>query len=54
MIKILLTASILVLAPMMASAQCNWYDGSQEAAISCVEGTAWDATTMTCVAVATG
>ncbi|MEJ6388999.1 adenylosuccinate lyase [Gymnodinialimonas ulvae] len=51
-IKTLFAASVLVLAPMMASAECSWDYGAQEAAISCAEGTTWDATAMTCVAVA--
>ncbi|MEX3014957.1 adenylosuccinate lyase [Gymnodinialimonas hymeniacidonis] len=51
-IKTLLTASVLMLVPMMAQAQCMWDHGSQEAAISCADGTTWDAASMTCVAVA--
>jgi hypothetical protein len=51
-IKTLLAASVLVLTPMMASAQCSAFHGAQEAAISCAEGMTWDATSMTCVAVA--
>ena len=52
-IKTLLAAAALVALPLMANAQCMWGDhGSQEAAISCAEGTTWDAAAMTCVAVA--
>ncbi len=51
-IKTLLTAAVLVATPLMANAQCMWDYGTQEAAISCAEGTTWDATSMTCVAVA--
>ena len=51
-IKTLLTAAVLLATPMMASAQCMWGEhGTQEAAISCAEGTSWDAASMTCVAV---
>ncbi len=51
-LKTILTASVLMLVPVMAQAQCNWDYGTQEAAISCADGTMWDATAMACVAVA--
>ncbi len=44
--KTLLAASILLVVPALAQAQCY---GSEEAAISCAEGTTWDAAQMTCV-----
>ena len=50
-IKTLLAASVLLMAPMMAHAQCSWSHGAEEAAISCADGTTWDADAMTCVAV---
>ncbi|WP_224815213.1 adenylosuccinate lyase [Hasllibacter sp. MH4015] len=52
-IKTVLTALVLISAPALASAQCMWGEHStQEAAISCAEGTIWDATAMACVATA--
>jgi hypothetical protein len=49
-IKTLLAASVLLVLPAIAQAQCNY--GSSEAAISCADGMMWDATAMACVAVA--
>ncbi len=49
-IKTLLAASVLLVMPAIAQAQCSY--GATEAAISCSDGMTWDATSMTCVAVA--
>lgn len=46
----LLTTAILLAFPGVAAAQCY---GSEEASMSCAEGTTWDATSQTCVATAT-
>ncbi len=51
-IKALLTASVLLLVPLAAQAQCIHDYGTQEAAISCAEGMTWDADASACVAVA--
>ena len=51
-IKTLLTASILMLMPLAAQAQCFHSFGTEEAAISCAEGTTYDADTRACVATA--
>ena len=51
-IKTLLAAFVLISAPALVQAQCAWGEhGTQEAAISCADGTTWDAATMACVAV---
>lgn len=50
-IKTLLAAVVLVAAPAVAQAQCAWGGhATQEAAISCADGMAWDADAMSCVA----
>ncbi len=51
-IKTLLTASVLMLVPLAAQAQCFHSFGTEEAAISCAEGMTYDADAMACVAVA--
>ncbi len=51
-IKTLLAAIVLVAAPGLASAQCNWGTADQ-VTMSCSEGMTWDSATQTCVPVAT-
>ena len=47
-IKTLLAALVIVGAPTLAAAECNW--GQHETtAMSCAEGTVWDVETETCV-----
>ncbi|MBF9041721.1 hypothetical protein HKCCE4037_00135 [Rhodobacterales bacterium HKCCE4037] len=48
-LKTLLAASVLVLVPMIAQAQCE----SSRLNVSCAEGTTYDTETMTCVAAPT-
>lgn len=48
-IKTLLAASVLLVLPAIAQAQCS---SGAEASITCAEGMTWDATSMTCVATA--
>ena len=53
-LKTLLTTAALALAPAFAAAQgCNSYDHGSDQAMSCVDGTQWDAASGTCVAVST-
>ncbi|GAB5445690.1 hypothetical protein [Gymnodinialimonas sp.] len=52
-IKTLLAASILLVVPAIAQAQCSWHMPAAEAQISCAGGMTWDAEAMTCVATAT-
>jgi len=44
--KTLLTATVLTVAPAITFAQCS---SKQHQAMSCGEGTVYDAATMTCV-----
>jgi len=48
--KILIVAVAMVAAPSMTFAMCS-YGKHREAAISCAEGTVYDADTQTCVTV---
>jgi len=52
-IKALLATLVIVAAPSLAAAECSW--GKQETtAMSCAQGTAWDAASQSCVPVASG
>ncbi|MBY4892513.1 hypothetical protein KUL25_07025 [Rhodobacteraceae bacterium N5(2021)] len=51
-IKTLLAASVLLVVPAIAQAQCSWGASSTEAQISCAGGMTWDAEAMACVATA--
>ncbi|MDJ0824384.1 MAG: chitin-binding domain-containing protein [Rhodobacter sp.] len=52
-IKTALFAALLAAAPSLAFAMgCNWEHSTQEA-MSCAEGTIWDAETETCVDIVT-
>ncbi|MYM54193.1 carbohydrate-binding module family 14 protein [Thalassovita mangrovi] len=48
MIKTILTAVILTAAPLAASAQCT---KDHQQAMSCADGTVWDAETKSCTKV---
>ncbi|WJY21338.1 hypothetical protein QTA57_16495 [Fontisubflavum oceani] len=48
-IKTLLAALALMTAPSLAIAECSWGHGSNEASISCAQGTTWDAESQRCV-----
>ena len=51
--KMLLAALVMVAAPSLAMAECSW--GKHETtAMSCAEGTTWDADAQSCVPIATG
>jgi hypothetical protein len=52
-IKVLLAALALAAAPGLASAMCSWSAHGTEQAMTCAEGTVWDATSQTCVTAAT-
>ena len=47
-LKILLATLAIVAAPSLAIAECSW-GKTETTAMSCAEGTAWDATAQTCV-----
>ena len=51
-IKTIVAAALLALSPSISLAMCNGEHASQEA-MSCAEGTVWDAATSTCVDQAT-
>ena len=51
-IENLLTASVLLLVPLAAQAQCSHSFSTEEAANSCAEGMTYDADAMACVATA--
>jgi len=51
-ITTLLATLVIVAAPTLAAAECNW--GKHETtAMSCAEGTTWDPASQNCVPVAT-
>ena len=50
-IKTLLATLVIVAAPTLAAAECNWGQ-HQQTTMSCAEGTSWDAASQTCVPVA--
>lgn len=53
-IRTILVACVLTTAPLAVQAQCMWGDHApQEAAISCADGTVWDAEEMACITTAT-
>lgn len=49
--KMLLAALAITAAPGLAFAQCSW-GKAHETAMSCAEGSAWDAESRSCVPVA--
>lgn len=51
-IKMLLAALAMTAAPTLAIAECSWGKSHETTAMSCAEGTTWDATAQTCVPVA--
>lgn len=51
-LKTFLTAAILSLAPLSAMAMCSGA-GMEQHAMSCIEGTQWDAEAGTCTPVTT-
>ena len=51
-IKTLLAALAITAAPTLAMAECNWGKSHETTAMSCAEGSAWDAASQTCVPVA--
>lgn len=51
-LKTFLTAAILSLAPLSAMAMCT-EAGMEQHAMSCIEGTQWDAESGTCTPVTT-
>lgn len=53
-IKTTVAALLLTLAPGLAIAMGCQGDHGQQAAISCAEGTMWDAEESACVPIATG
>lgn len=51
-IKTLLATLVIVSAPALAAAECNWGQ-HQTTAMSCAEGSTWDAEQQACVPAAT-
>jgi hypothetical protein len=51
-IRLLLAALAITAAPTLAIAECSWGKAHETTAMSCVEGTSWDAASQTCVPVA--
>jgi hypothetical protein len=49
--KTLLAALAIIVAPTLAIAECSW-GKAHETAMSCAEGSAWDAESRSCVPVA--
>lgn len=49
--KTLLAALAIIVAPTLAIAECSW-GKAHETAMSCAEGSAWDAESGSCVPVA--
>jgi len=45
----LAAALIVSLAPGLALAECSWGNMKDHAAVSCADGTTWDATAQACV-----
>jgi hypothetical protein len=52
-VKTILTAAVLAALPGLAFAQCSDKARLDQQAMSCVEGTMWDATAGTCLPVTT-
>lgn len=48
MIRTVLAAAVLSLAPLSVAAACS-HGASKQSATVCAEGQTWDATTQTCV-----
>lgn len=51
-ITALLTTAVLLLAPGIVSAECQW-GHSNEVTMSCADGTTWDAQSASCIPTAT-
>ena len=47
--KTLLAAVVMTALPTLGFAMCSGYGHSEQASMSCVEGTIWDADTQSCV-----
>jgi hypothetical protein len=52
-VKTLLSAAVLAMLPGLAFAQCSGQAAHDQQAMSCAEGTQWDAQTATCTPVTT-
>lgn len=54
-LKTLVVTALLTLSPALAFAECygSAHSAADQQAMSCAEGTAWDATSSTCVPVTT-
>ncbi len=50
-IKIILSAAVLAVLPGLSFAMCSGDSHSNQEAMSCADGTQWDAETATCVPV---
>jgi hypothetical protein len=51
-IRLLLAALAITAAPSLAFAQCSSSKAHETTAMSCAEGTSWDAASQTCVPAA--
>ncbi len=47
--RTLIASAVLALTPVLAQAECSW--GKEQAAMSCAEGTVYDAEANACVKI---
>lgn len=52
-VKTILTAAVLAVLPGLTFAQCTGESRHDQQAMTCAEGTQWDAQTATCVPIST-
>ena len=52
-VKTILTSAVLAVLPVLTYAQCSGEARLDQQAMSCTEGTQWDAQTATCVPITT-